>query len=411
LLIWVHGFKGTEVTFESFPERVVHLLKAGHPSLRVESHVFPSYQTRGELHAATLAFVDWLTELVVRLENDHGAGGGAGKAKIVLMGHSMGGLLIADAARDIVDNTRELDPVWPKVVGIMAFDTPYLGLHPHTFKHQLTQAASYYEQARSVASTLGMMSPAVLGIGAGLFGKKETAPSSEAGPSRSKAQPPDANGKGKAVFQDNQPTGAAPTKSYWSMPAIPAPSSTALYGLGAVALGAAAVGTAYYQRDTFMNGWKWGYDHMTFVRNLWDAEALRERLDALDRLSHDRNIRFWNFYTHLPPKKPQYLVTRTFTILPPISHPTYPRWQPQTNTVAPDEVQAHMNMFNPRTNDGFYDLGLVVVMEIGERIEEEGVGRVVGKDGGSVDVDKLEGLNGQWKEEKDEKGRSVWVEV
>ena len=38
--------------------------------------------------AATLAFVDWLTTLVVELEVDHGAGGGAGKARVVLMGHS-----------------------------------------------------------------------------------------------------------------------------------------------------------------------------------------------------------------------------------------------------------------------------------------------------------------------------------
>jgi hypothetical protein len=38
--------------------------------------------------AATLAFVDWLTTLVVNLEVNHGAGGGAGKAKVVLMGHS-----------------------------------------------------------------------------------------------------------------------------------------------------------------------------------------------------------------------------------------------------------------------------------------------------------------------------------
>lgn len=72
-----------------------------------------------------LAFVDWLTELVVRLECDHGLGGGAGKAKIVLLGHSMGGLLIADAARDIVVNTRPEDPVWPKVVGILG---EYLGI-------------------------------------------------------------------------------------------------------------------------------------------------------------------------------------------------------------------------------------------------------------------------------------------
>jgi hypothetical protein len=83
------------------------LLRATHPALRVESRVFPAYETRGELvsytrnacrvpafsadwrqKAATLAFVDWLTTLVVQLEVGHGAGGGAGKAKIVLMGHS-----------------------------------------------------------------------------------------------------------------------------------------------------------------------------------------------------------------------------------------------------------------------------------------------------------------------------------
>jgi hypothetical protein len=36
----------------------------------------------------------------------------------------MGGLLIADAARDIAANTREGDPMWPRVVGVIAFDTP-----------------------------------------------------------------------------------------------------------------------------------------------------------------------------------------------------------------------------------------------------------------------------------------------
>lgn len=79
--------------------------------------------------------MDWLTTLVVELENGHGNGGGAGKAKIILMGHScvverrgeygadgrdrMGGLLIADAARDIAANTREGDAIWPHVVAIM----------------------------------------------------------------------------------------------------------------------------------------------------------------------------------------------------------------------------------------------------------------------------------------------------
>lgn len=96
-----------------------------------------------------------------------------------------------------------------------------------------------------------------------------------------------------------------------------------------------------------------------------------------------------------------------------------------------------MGMFNPKTNDGFYDLGLAVVRGIGERIEEEGV-RKVGEGGnGEFDVDMEEvdvedadmedkdveevvtsEKHGSarmeeegWREEKDEKGRNVWVET
>jgi len=199
----------------------------------------------------------------------------------------MGGLLIADAALDVAANTREADPMWPRIVALVAFDTPYLGLHPHTFKHSLTQAASYYEQARSIASTVTMLSPFAVGLGASVFGKKGQ---TEARPSNSRAStPPSAKGK-----ETSTTTTESPSKSSW---AIPAPTTKALYGFGAMALGAAAVGTAYYRREDFMNGWKFGYEHMTFVRNLWDEEGMRGRLVALDRLSRDRNVRFWKFVT------------------------------------------------------------------------------------------------------------------
>jgi hypothetical protein len=215
------------------------------------------------------------------------------------MGHSMGGLLIADAAQEIVDGSRLEDPLWPKIVGIfgmsiaydevgadlmIAFDTPYLGLHPHTFKHHLSQAATYYEQARSVASAATMLSPLAVGLGFGKWGSsnQDQSQGQEAGPSRSSPK-----GKGKEV-EETPTTGI---QSFWS-------KSSTLYGLGAVALGAAAAGTAYYRREDFMNGWKWGFDHMTFVKNLWDDGAMKERLDTLDRLATERNIMFWK-YAHL----------------------------------------------------------------------------------------------------------------
>jgi hypothetical protein len=86
-----------------------------------------------------------------------------------------------------------------------------------------------------------------------------------------------------------------------------------------------------------------------------------------------------------------------------MSHPLYPLFIPQRNTLAADEISAHMGMFNPKTNDGFYDLGLEVVRGIGERIEEEGVGRR------QVGLEAEAGKSGDWKEERHGE-KIVWVE-
>ena len=63
-----------------------------------------------------------------------------------------------------------------------------------------------------------------------------------------------------------------------------------------------------------------------------------------------------------------------------------------------------MYMFNAKHNDGFYDMGLAVMKAIGERIEQEGIGR-------SSLVDPEKEVRRDWKEEQDVKGRTVWVEV
>jgi hypothetical protein len=91
-------------------------------------------------------------------------------------------------------------------------------------------------------------------------------------------------------------------------------------------------------------------------------------------------------YTHIPPT-PTQLIARTFAILPPPSHVSSPYWLAQDNTLAKDEVSAHMGMFNAKSNDGFYALGLKIVADVGARVEEEGVIRrappqyVPGEDG------------------------------
>lgn len=72
-----------------------------------------------------------------------------------------------------------------------------------------------------------------------------------------------------------------------------------------------------------------------------------------------------------------------------------------------------MGMFNPKTNDGFYELGLEVVHVIGERIEEEGVGRASHGGNGMGDRFSVDGGDEKegWREEKDSQGRIIWVET
>lgn len=48
----------------------------------------------------------------------------AGTAKVVLCGHSMGGLVIADALATIKKIHNDDGPLWPRIIALIAFDTP-----------------------------------------------------------------------------------------------------------------------------------------------------------------------------------------------------------------------------------------------------------------------------------------------
>lgn len=89
----------------------------------------------------------------------------------------------------------------------------------------------------------------------------------------------------KRAAENPQEAEAAPGSPWWK-------AKGAMTAIGALAVGAAAAGTVYYQRDTFATGWKYGYDHMTFVKNLWDADALKKRLEVANELSISRNVVF-----------------------------------------------------------------------------------------------------------------------
>ncbi|KAJ7094604.1 hypothetical protein B0H15DRAFT_830157 [Mycena belliarum] len=316
IVVFIHGFKGTDETFSAFPDRLRHILSETITSVSVECTVFPAYQTKGDLVEAVIKFSDWLTTLTV--EREVASGGGAGKAKIVLCGHSMGGLLAADTLQEFIKGRPDADaPLWPKIIGCIAFDTPYLGLHPGIFKNSATKAIEYAQTARAVGGSL-------LGAFAGLGASKAANPAAPA--------TPPASGWGK-----------------WA--------GTAAYAAGGALL-AGAAGATYYKRDDLNLGYTWATDHMKYVGHLWDADALNRRVDFLVNAEAQEGVVFRNFYTYLPPTPLLHDSVRTFIVLPKKKTPAEPYFILARNGLAPDELEAHTGMFSGKTNDGYYDLGL-----------------------------------------------------
>ncbi|CAK5280034.1 unnamed protein product [Mycena citricolor] len=319
LLVFIHGFKGTDQTFRDFPERLQHVLTETVGNLDVQCVVFPAYETKGDLNEAVVKFADWLTNLTV--EKEVASGGGAGSAKIVLCGHSMGGLLAADTLKEFLNSRPDNEaPLWPKIIACIAFDTPYLGLNPDVFKSSATKALQFADTARNVGTSL-------FGAFAGLGASKAV---------------------GSAPAAPNTATSSPWAK--WAAPAA--------YAVGGALLAGAAAGTTYYHREDIGLGYSWATDHMKYVGNLWDSDALDKRVDFLTNLQAQESVLFRNFYTFLPPTPMLSTTERTFIVLPRKSAARSGFFILARNGLAADEIQAHTGMFSAQTNDGYYDLGL-----------------------------------------------------
>ncbi|KAI6003707.1 hypothetical protein EDD15DRAFT_2507260 [Pisolithus albus] len=297
--------QGTDSTFGSFPSRLEHILTETMDKVTVECTVFPAYELP--------------------------TGGGAGAAKIVLCGHSMGGLLAADTLRAFIrSRPDEGAPLWPRVIGCIAFDTPYLGLHPFVFKNSATRVAEAADTARTIVSDCALFH----GERSGYI----------------------------APAKDSESTSKDTGWARWA---------PAAYTVGGAIAAGAAAGAAYWRREDITSGYKWAFDHMKYVGNLWDKEAMGKRLDDLV-LVEQRGITFKMFYVLLPPSLPAFPSLRTFVVLPPRSSPAFASYIISRNSIASDEVQAHMGMFEPTQNDGYYELGLETARIIREASARSG---------------------------------------
>ncbi|KIY73825.1 hypothetical protein CYLTODRAFT_484973 [Cylindrobasidium torrendii FP15055 ss-10] len=118
-IIYVHGFNGDETTFQSFPMDMQHYLTQHIPpqlGITVKSSLYPTYKSRKSIATGVNNILHWL--------NTQPSG------PVILIGHSMGGLLVAEAATHMSNNpSTSTKP--RRIMGVIAFDTPYLGMHPH----------------------------------------------------------------------------------------------------------------------------------------------------------------------------------------------------------------------------------------------------------------------------------------
>ncbi|KAL8321127.1 hypothetical protein RB597_007414 [Gaeumannomyces tritici] len=122
LAIYVHGYMGKDSSFRSFPAHVHDLLKFSLSSHAIHTKIYPRYKTYRYIDVAAENFSRWL-EPHESPDTD-----------VVLIGHSMGGLLAADVVllkpREGVTPAHPGSPFRHRILGIIALDSPFLGLHP-----------------------------------------------------------------------------------------------------------------------------------------------------------------------------------------------------------------------------------------------------------------------------------------
>jgi hypothetical protein len=272
--------------------------------------------------------------------------------------------------------------MFPHIQGLLAFDTPFLGIAPGVVSHS---AEGHYKTAATAYGTVSEI--------AGVFGwgganKKGSGNDSKDSSSANNNKQPLALPAASSSSAPASSTDAAATPSWqrWGRYAMFAGAA------GAVAAGGAAA--LYSQRDRFSAGWNWATSHLEFVGCLARPEELRQRVAALSKLNEERGIGCADFYTCLGKgasgtntgsenNYKTYAANigqnilrskyRTFCNLPSDvvvdksqagredgktaeAASSGLKWVKALNEKAPEETSAHMSMFSPSENAAFYEL-------------------------------------------------------
>lgn len=318
--------------------------------------VYPKFETRGDLAECVSRFRDWyvvcaerlctethdifprLQEKVIDIEvaNHTPSPTVDPSVHTILIGHSMGGIVAADTVLTLTSD-RPIDPshdpsatdkpelnsfMFPYIQGVLAFDTPYLGISPGVVAHG---AEEHYNTASSAFTQLSGLTGALWG------GKVATEQEAK-------------DTKKPVAALPAPPEKAAPVSAWakWGKVAMYAGAGAAVAATGAA---------AYMKREQITEGWSWVGSHLEFVGCLMKGEELRKRVAGMVTLNKELHVGFGNLYTTLGKKalskNDGSMVgsvignQRTFCNLPKKEAKNF--WLDAINDAAPDEIHAHMS--------------------------------------------------------------------
>ncbi|KAI5795365.1 hypothetical protein DFH27DRAFT_564521 [Peziza echinospora] len=126
LLVYIHGFLGNTTSFNQLPTHLHNLLtyflSISCPQYTVHTKVYPRFKTRHAIGDAAEMFSQWLADH----EGDD--------TDIVLLGHSMGGILAGEVVllppMHAYGDSGSERRYRHKIMGLVGFDVPFLGMHP-----------------------------------------------------------------------------------------------------------------------------------------------------------------------------------------------------------------------------------------------------------------------------------------
>ncbi|OTB08525.1 hypothetical protein M426DRAFT_52201 [Hypoxylon sp. CI-4A] len=361
LLCFIHGFKGDDDTFgekSEFAQHLAAIVGAAMPKVSVRAITYPRYETRGDLHECVGRFRDWLLNKVIDLEVANGTPSPTvdPSVRTILIGHSMGGIVAAETAIAIAsevpvtqDDSKSTqvevgDPLtsglmFPYIQGVLAFDTPFLGISPGVVAHG---AEGHYNNASIALTQLS-------GLSNIFWGNYNQAAGNSTRPPAGALPAPQST-------QEKKKQEAAAAAGGWGWGRIAVMAGAA----GALAAGGAA---AYMNREQLSTGWTWVSSHLEFVGCLARGAELRTRVSQMARLEKEMGVGFANLYTRLggaaSSKEVSMVGTvlgreRTFCNLP--AKNAAGVWKEAINDKAKDEIGAHMAMFEPKENPGYRKL-------------------------------------------------------